>query len=569
MAKLTRTQGVLAVALAVALALVVPAAAQMVGSGPMGGSMMGGPMGGSMMGGPMGGSMMGGPMGGGMGGSAGAALVEPTTQDNEVAGYQFAIQALQTAIATYNENLGDPSYDTAGYDTDPEPNALKKELYRDLWALYDELGQHYRNRDQLVNAAYVYESALGFFPKPESAPAVGAGAMAGGMGGPMGSSGGPMLGSGGPMMGGMGGGASAGGSADLWDDLKPDVQRFIRTGILASAYYRLGQVYYESYRGSDAVPVLDYSADNAGPESLLPAGPEEETQAGVDQSALGLLTQIKLITGDPNVRSETTRLVLESQNSAAAWANHGIAMMRSGQQVEALRAFRRAVAIPVEQDARNVEAHVVAHNYMGVQELERGDLEAASASFRRMIDLLPMWDAQIPSTKRYSVYREGQRKLLSATVVAYSNLGIISTRRGQHQDAVAYQDAAVQAAELLLNLEQEDRGASIGDVDRAMSVVASAYQNAAMAYRTRGGDAKGERSREADYQMAREYLERAATCDPGNAATWNALGEMYYRLRRFGDAEVAFQEAVRLDGSVEAYRGNLTAVGERLGDRPR
>ena len=570
MAKLTRTQGVLAVALAVALALVVPAAAQMVGSGPMGGSMMGGPMGGSMMGGPMGGSMMGGPMGGGMGGGAGAALVEPTTQDDEVAGYQFAIQALQTAIATYNENLGDPSYDTAGYDTDPEPNALKKELYRDLWALYDELGQHYRNRDQLVNAAYVYESALGFFPKPESAPAVGAaGAMAGGMGGPMGSSGGPMMGSGGPMMGGMGGGASAGGSADLWDDLKPDVQRFIRTGILASAYYRLGQVYYESYRGSDAVPVLDYSADNAGPESLLPAGPEEETQAGVDQSALGLLTQIKLITGDPNVRSETTRLVLESQNSAAAWANHGIAMMRSGQQVEALRAFRRAVAIPVEQDARNVEAHVVAHNYMGVQELERGDLEAASASFRRMIDLLPMWDAQIPSTKRYSVYREGQRKLLSATVVAYSNLGIISTRRGQHQDAVAYQDAAVQAAELLLNLEQEDRGASIGDVDRAMSVVASAYQNAAMAYRTRGGDAKGERSREADYQMAREYLERAATCDPGNAATWNALGEMYYRLRRFGDAEVAFQEAVRLDGSVEAYRGNLTAVGERLGDRPR
>ena len=610
MAKLTRTQGVLAVALAVALALVVPAAAQMVGSGPMGGSMMGGPMGGSMMGGPMGGSMMGGPMGGGMGGGAGAALVEPTTQDNEVAGYQFAIQALQTAIATYNENLGDPSYDTAGYDTDPEPNALKKELYRDLWALYDELGQHYRNRDQLVNAAYVYESALGFFPKPESAPAVGAGAMAGGMGGPMGSSGGPMmgsggpmmggssvlgssggpmmggapmmgsggpmmggsapmLGSGGPMMGGMGGGASAGGSADLWDDLKPDVQRFIRTGILASAYYRLGQVYYESYRGSDAVPVLDYSADNAGPESLLPAGPEEETQAGVDQSALGLLTQIKLMTGDPNVRSETTRLVLESQNSAAAWANHGIAMMRSGQQVEALRAFRRAVAIPVEQDARNVEAHVVAHNYMGVQELERGDLEAASASFRRMIDLLPMWDAQIPSSKRYSVYREGQRKLLSATVVAYSNLGIISTRRGQHQDAVAYQDAAVQAAELLLNLEQEDRGASIGDVDRAMSVVASAYQNAAMAYRTRGGDAKGERSREADYQMAREYLERAATCDPGNAATWNALGEMYYRLRRFGDAEVAFQEAVRLDGSVEAYRGNLTAVGERLGDRPR
>jgi len=244
-------------------------------------------------------------------------------------------------------------------------------------------------------------------------------------------------------------------------------------------------------------------------------------------------------------------------------------MMRSGQQVEALRAFRRAVAIPVEQDARNVEAHVVAHNYMGVQELERGDLEAASASFRRMIDLLPIWDAQIPSSKRYSVYREGQRKLLSATVVAYSNLGIISTRRGQHQDAVAYQDAAVQAAELLLNLEQEDRGASIGDVDRAMSVVASAYQNAAMAYRTRGGDAKGERSREADYQMAREYLERAATCDPGNAATWNALGEMYYRLRRFGDAEVAFQEAVRLDGSVEAYRGNLTAVGERLGDRPR
>lgn len=372
------------------------------------------------------------------------------------------------------------------------------------------------------------------------------------------------------MMGPMGAaGASAGGAADLWDDLPAEMQGFIRTGILAAAYYRLGQVYYESYRTRECEPVLQYSADNAGPESMLPAGPEEEARAGVGPSALGLLTQVKLVTGDPNVRSETTRLILETQNSAAAWANHGIAMMRSGQQVEALRAFRRAVAIPIEQDPRNVEAHIVAHNYMGVQELERGDLEAAAASFRRMIDLLPIWDAQIPSAKRYSVYREGQRKLLSATVVAYSNLGIIATRRGQHNDAVGYQDAAVQAAELLLKLEQGDRGASVGDVDRAMSVVASAYQNAATAYRTRGGNARSERTREADYQRAREYLERAVACDPGNAAAWNALGEMYYRLRRFGDAEAALQEAVRLDGSAESYRANLTAVGERLGDRPR
>ncbi|MBD3174039.1 MAG: tetratricopeptide repeat protein [Armatimonadia bacterium] len=90
-----------------------------------------------------------------------------------------------------------------------------------------------------------------------------------------------------------------------------------------------------------------------------------------------------------------------------------------------------------------------------------------------------------------------------------------------------------------------------------------------MAYRSRGSNARGDRTRTADYQVSREYLERAVASDPGDAASWNALGEMYYRLRRFGDAEAAFQEAVRLDGSVETYRGNLAAVGERLGDGPR
>jgi len=239
-------------------------------------------------------------------------------------------------------------------------------------------------------------------------------------------------------------------------------------------------------------------------------------------------------------------------------------MARQGRRIEALEAFRRAVAIPLAEDPRNVEAHIVAYNYMGVDELERGDLEAADASFRKMIELIPQWDAQVAAERRYSRYREGQRKLLSATVVAYSNLGIIASRRGALNDAVEFQDAAIEAAELIVKLEQGDKGASIGDMDRALTVACAAYVNGAVAYRNRAAAARSSRNAAADLEVAVTYLERAVAAHPGSPEAWNALGEMYYRVRRFADAETAFQEAVRLDGQNETYRNNLTAVGERL-----
>lgn len=555
----------------------------------------GGGMGSGMMGPGMGGMMgPGGMMGGGAGGG-GAQLEEPLHPNNEVECLKFAIQAIQAAMAEYNrigpEDIEYRAYRTENADIDPETNerwVLKKRLYRTLWELYDRVGQYYRVRDQLMEAAAVYEEACAFFPHPPNLDGVrplgsGGGGQGGGMGsGSAAGSGGPgmMMGGGpgmgrgamGPSAGGSGapgamgaGGGTSGGGMDEWEHLPPDLRTMCLNEILPEAVFRLGQVYFESHRFQETYEVMYNNV--AHPDTWIK--PDRN-----HPPSWGYLTQMELLLGmDHDAPSHTTALTRLAPDSVSAWTNNGIALSRVGRPLDALRAFRRAVSLPAE-DVESLAAKVTAHNYMGVQELERDNLEAADAAFRAMIPLIAQWDASIKGEQRYSRYREGQRRMLSATVVAYTNLGLVASKRGLLDDAVEYQNAAVRAAELLVRLEQSDEGATVGDMDRALAVVSSAYRNAAAAYGARGaagqaraGDATA--GARGDYTSSIEYLEQAVAAKPDDPAAWNALGTAYYRARRFYDAETCFQQAVTLNPESVEYRVDLQAIRERLGEAPR
>lgn len=557
---------------------------------------------GAMMPGGAGGS--GGMMGGAGGG--GTTLEEPKFRSHEVDVWFFALSAVKAAIETYNTDAtdqdgGTPPWATRPHDKDEttgEPEALKKELYRTLWSLYDQIGQYYRNRDQLAEAAAVYEECIGFIPKDESWPTYGSGGGGGGGGGSMGGPGmmgsggapGPMA-SGGPGRGGsggsggmappMGGGGSSmagpmgssggaggggGGSADAWDTLSGVMHELIRTEIAGPAYFRLGQVYYESHRLTEAQTVLFANCDDDGHHPVVSGHPD----------SLRLLGQIDLLLGRDEQAPGHNARGAASAGGEASLTNTGISAYRRGDVVEALEIFRRAVAQPVSADGSNVEALVVAWNYLGVIDLAQGQLDTADRSFRQMVELIPVWDQRVQAQTRNSLYRDGQRRMLAATIAAYSNLGTIALKQKRLDDAVALNRGAIQAADLLARLEQSDTGASVGDMDRALAAVAQAYQNAAAAYLARGAanraSTHGDRDlggSQADYDTAISLLERAAASAPQDPEVWNGLGKAYYAARRFYDAEVCFEQAVQLNGQKTEYRVNLQAVSERLGSAPR
>ncbi len=524
----------------------------------------------------------------GMGGG-GETLEEPKNPQSEVEVLQFALLCAKTAIETYNEGSTDEQgappgsgrYATIKGDVDKTTNesgALKKELYRWLWSLYDQIGQYYRQRDQLADAAAIYEECIGYMPKDPNWPTYGSGGGGSGgapMGGAPGSSGGPAgpsgpSGPGGPSSsggaapaagpgGGMGG-QGGGGAADVWEELPGPMHELIRSEIMIPAYFRLGQVYYESHRLEEANEVLDANVHRVGAQG--------------DSAAL--LGQIDLLLGrDESSAANTIRGAAFGPNAAAV-TNVGIAEYRIGHILEALDSFRTAAAQPVAADGSNVEGIIVALNYIGAIDMSRGDLRAADRSFRRMVELIPKWDARLQGEKRYSTYRDGQRRMLSATVAAYSNLGSIAERDGRHDDAVALNMGAVQAADLLARLEQSDTGASIGDMDRALEVVAAAYQNAAVSYMSRGAANQGKThggrdlgGAMADYEAAIDLLEKAVASSPQDDGAWNCLGKAYYAARKFYDAEMCFEHAVQINGEKTEYRVNLQAASERLGSAPR
>ncbi|HQK94199.1 MAG TPA: tetratricopeptide repeat protein, partial [Armatimonadota bacterium] len=583
-----------------------------------------------MMGGPM---MMGGGSGGGMMGGMGQQEDKEPDPNKPVEQLQYALtQYLKAfAILELEEEQGGQGGMMGGMMGGPmgggaqaKPSGpkiqakildldLRSDLYTKVWQAYYLMHEEYRKRDQLVDAEAVLREALATLPCPSDAALPGgtggAGGMMGGMmGGPMGAgrpgmagSGGPMAagtmsrqmmgggpmmmggGSGGPMMGGgmggMMGGQQAGGARGQrmaeWDDLPPPEQAWLATNILPFAFDALAVVQMESGQFEEARTTLLRVVQEPGL-----AVPHRESMAHLAQVEILLghdghaVRRLEWLTGQVSMPGATGAFA-PAPGSAVAWANLGLVYCRLGEYRSAIEALRQSLLIdPEDTFVDTLEAHLVAHNYLGVTWMRMGKTQAAESEFKAMLPLIEKADAQLVADAdkkvfRYSQFRARQRRTLAAGCAALSNLGAIYQAEGRFQDALEHQRAAAKLADRLVLLEQRDPAATVDDHTKAQQARAMVLGNLGLAHIAAGADAQSAvhgsvdpRNAKGNLETAVAVLEQAVMANSGSAAAWNDLGMAYMRNRQYFSAEAAFQQAVTLQGSSDLYRWNLEACRE-------
>ena len=592
----------------------------------LGGAMaaLGAPVFAQMMGGPM---MMGGGSGGGMmGGGMGQQEDKEPDPNKPVEQLQYALtQYLKAfAILELEEEQGGQGGMMGGpmgggaqaAPSGPKVQAkirrdVRSDLYAKVWQAYYLMHEEYCKRDQLVDAEAVLKEALATLPCPSDAALPGgtggAGGMMGGMmgggmmgggrpgmagsGGPMAAGtmgrqmmgGGPMMmggGSGGAMMGGgmggMMGGQQAGGARGQrmaeWDDLPPPEQAWLAANILPFAFDALAIVQIESGQLEEARTTLLRVVQEPGL-----AVPHRESMAHLAQVEILLghdghaVRRLEWLTGQVSTPGATGAFA-PAPGSAVAWANLGLVYCRLGEYRSAVEALRQSLLIdPEDTFVDTLEAHLVAHNYLGVTWMRMGKTQAAESEFKAMLPLIEKADAQLVADVekkvfRYSQFRARQRRTLAAGCAALSNLGAIYQSEGRFQDALSFQRASAKLADRLVLLEQRDPAATVDDHTRAQQARAMVLGNLGLAHIAAGADAQSAvhgsvdpRNAKGNLETAVAVLEEAVMANSGSAAAWNDLGMAYMRTRQYFSAEAAFQQAVSLQGSSDLYQWNLDA----------
>jgi len=480
---------------------------------------------------------------------------------------------------------------------------LRTDLYTRIWQAFSLMAEEYRNRDQLVDAQAVLMDAIATFPCPaDAAPASATqgGPGAGGPGMPAGAGGqpgGPMSartvrrqlapgllapGSG-PMAGGPGGPGGGGGGAGAsgrigtpmvengWDDVPAPEQQWLRNNILPFAFDALAVVQMESGLMEDA-------------RSTLLRVVQEPGLGIPHRESMAHLAQVEILLGDDGYAVHRLEWLTGQRGAAAggafapapgsavAWANLGLVYCRLGQYRAAVEALRQSLLIdPEDTFVDTLEAHLVAHNYLGVTWMRMGKTQAAESEFKAMLPLIEKADAQLVADVnkkvfRYSDFRARQRRTLAAGCAALSNLGAIYQSEGRHTDALDFQRASAKLADRLVLLEQRDPAATTDDHTKAQQARAMVLGNLGLAHIAAGADAQAAvhgsvdpRNAKGNLETAVAVLEQAVMANSSSAAAWNDLGMAYMRTRQYFSAEAAFQQAVALQGSSDLYQWNLNA----------
>lgn len=68
-----------------------------------------------------------------------------------------------------------------------------------------------------------------------------------------------------------------------------------------------------------------------------------------------------------------------------------------------------------------------------------------------------------------------------------------------------------------------------------------------------------------DYQKAEQYLKKAIELRPDYAPSYVALGDAYLRQKRYDEAEVQYNEAIKIDGNNANARRNLGELYKLVG----
>jgi len=385
--------------------------------------------------------------------------------------------------------------------------------------------------------------------------------MAGGPGGP----------------GGGGGGAGASGRIGTpmvengWDDVPAPEQQWLRNNILPFAFDALAVVQMESGLMEDA-------------RSTLLRVVQEPGLGIPHRESMAHLAQVEILLGDDGYAVHRLEWLTGQRGAAAggafapapgsavAWANLGLVYCRLGQYRAAVEALRQSLLIdPEDTFVDTLEAHLVAHNYLGVTWMRMGKTQAAESEFKAMLPLIEKADAQLVADVekkvfRYSQFRARQRRTLAAGCAALSNLGAIYQSEGRFQDALSFQRASAKLADRLVLLEQRDPAATVDDHTKAQQARAMVLGNLGLAHIAAGADAQSAvhgsvdpRNAKGNLETAVAVLEEAVMANSGSAAAWNDLGMAYMRTRQYFSAEAAFQQAVSLQGSSDLYQWNLDA----------
>lgn len=385
--------------------------------------------------------------------------------------------------------------------------------------------------------------------------------MAGGPGGP----------------GGGGGGAGASGRIGTpmvengWDDVPAPEQQWLRNNILPFAFDALAVVQMESGLMEDA-------------RSTLLRVVQEPGLGIPHRESMAHLAQVEILLGDDGYAVHRLEWLTGQRGAAAggafapapgsavAWANLGLVYCRLGQYRAAVEALRQSLLIdPEDTFVDTLEAHLVAHNYLGVTWMRMGKTQAAESEFKAMLPLIEKADAQLVADVnkkvfRYSDFRARQRRTLAAGCAALSNLGAIYQSEGRHTDALDFQRASAKLADRLVLLEQRDPAATTDDHTKAQQARAMVLGNLGLAHIAAGADAQAAvhgsvdpRNAKGNLETAVAVLEQAVMANSSSAAAWNDLGMAYMRTRQYFSAEAAFQQAVALQGSSDLYQWNLNA----------
>lgn len=280
----------------------------------------------------------------------------------------------------------------------------------------------------------------------------------------------------------------------------------------------------------------------AGFEKLLALPPppvQEGADAGADDDLRALaLTNVGFLYNRRQLYAEAEevleRAVALDPGNASAWSNLGVSRRRLGKRPAAADAFRRA------------------------HELDPGDPGVMNNLALAYIDTQD-WVAAVGLLKKAT-----DRYPDNASM--WLNLGLAQAGMGNAAGAVQSwetaierdpQDAGGWASGAALHLANHFLEA--GDPARAQAAA-----ERILAWRPGSSDGwiyKGlaQRAR-GDLEGARESLEHARGLDATRATTHNNLGSVYFELRRFDDAEAAFQRALAIDPNLAEARENLAAV---------
>lgn len=291
----------------------------------------------------------------------------------------------------------------------------------------------------------------------------------------------------------------------------------------ARALAAIGKAYFSVGNRESAVKALEEAVERA------PASAQIWTR----------VADALVLSADPNDLKSAIQHALRAStlapNSSFARRVLARAYDRSNMPVEAIRAYREAVALDPED--------TYARRFLIRAALDREDYSLARRHSEALLRMEPKWRESHflaglvefragAYPKAHAHYLDALRNSKTPYAEAWYNLGLLARRTGKPQEAVAAYTKALQARPAYL----------------------AAWNNLGLVYMDTG-----------DYAKAEASFRKAIELDPSYIGAWTNLGDGFSRQERYTDAIRAYQTSLSLAPNRVASRLKLAIVLRKIG----